>query len=330
MCSVTDSPAAFRRPPLRIIIATLTCASLLLTACGSTQDDSPTVPVENAVGFKVEPPRITLVDAGQGPQTELRYRDVNAGTQKVAVTIEDAFTPGVSTAADVKDTPGLKPADPSTFTATLIAHTQPAENSEMSSRSVFAELENPGLTGPNVKDDLKTARGFAVGWFGDDAGKISSVNFAAPTETSDETRALTEQFLTAMIGLPVIFPKEAVGPGGSWTVESRITGQTPLLQTMTYTLDKVDGNAVSLNVKVEQRPTLGSLDIQSEDGQAPQKLDVLNSTTVSEGQLTVDVTKPLPTAGSVALTTRIVYGTAESEHRVTQDTSTKVTFIAAS
>jgi hypothetical protein len=149
------------------------------------------------------------------------------------------------------------------------------------------------------------------------------VNFTAPTAASDQTRALTEQFLTAMVGLPVVFPTEPVGVGGSWTVESRITGQTPLLQTIIYTVTGMAGDKVDLKTSVEQRPTLGSLDM--DDGA---KLAVLSSKTVSEGSLTMDLTRPLPTAGSVALTTRIVYGTEDSEHRVIQDTSTKVAFDA--
>ena len=126
-----------------------------------------------------------------------------------------------------------------------------------------------------------------------------------------------------MVGLPVVFPTEPVGVGGSWTVESRITGQTPLLQTITYTVTGMAGDKVDLKTSVEQRPTLGSLDM--DDGA---KLAVLSSKTVSEGSLTIDLTRPLPTAGSVALTTRIVYGTEDSEHRVIQDTSTKVAFDA--
>lgn len=114
-----------------------------------------------------------------------------------------------------------------------------------------------------------------------------------------------------------------MGVGGSWTVESRITGQTPLLQTIIYTVTGMAGDKVDLKTSVEQRPTLGSLDM--DDGA---KLAVLSSKTVSEGSLTMDLTRPLPTAGSVALTTRIVYGTEDSEHRVIQDTSTKVAFDA--
>ena len=300
MCSVIASPTT------RLLLATVACLSLLLAACGSTTND-PAVPVDKPVGVQIEAPRVTLVDAGSAPHTTLRYRDIDTGDHKVSVTITDAFTPTVGTAADTNDTPALDPQSPTTFT----------------SGSVTAELDHPKLTGAGAKEDLAAAHGFTFGWFGNDAGTISSVNFTAPTAASDQTRALTEQFLTAMVGLPIVFPTEPVGVGGSWTVESRITGQTPLLQTITYTVTGMAGDKVDLKTSVEQRPTLGSLDM--DDGA---KLAVLSSKTVSEGSLTMDLTRPLPTAGSVALTTRIVYGTEDSEHRVIQDTSTKVAFDA--
>ena len=301
MCSVIASPTT------RLLLATVACLSLLLAACGSTTND-PAVPVDKPVGVQIEAPRVTLVDAGSAPHTTLRYRDIDTGDHKVNVTITDAFTPTVGTAADTNDTPALEPQSPTTFTSALVTRTHKAENSE---------------TGAGAKEDLASAHGFTFGWFGNDAGTISSVNFTAPTAASDQTRALTEQFLTAMVGLPVVFPTEPVGVGGSWTVESRITGQTPLLQTITYTVTGMAGDKVDLKTSVEQRPTLGSLDM--DDGA---KLAVLSSKTVSEGSLTMDLTRPLPTAGSVALTTRIVYGTEDSEHRVIQDTSTKVAFDA--
>ena len=314
MCSVIASPTT------RLLLATASCLSLLLAACGSTSND-PAVPVDKPVGVQIEAPRVTLVDAGSAPHTTLRYRDIDTGDHKVNVTITDAFTPTVGTAADTNDTPALEPQSPTTFTSALVTRTHKAENSETSSRSVTAELDHPKLAGDGAKDDLASAHGFTFGWFGNDAGTISSVNFTAPTAASDQTRALTEQFLTAMVGLPIVFPTEPVGVGGSWTVESRITGQTPLLQTITYTVTGMAGDKVDLKTSVNQRPTLGSLDM--DDGA---KLAVLSSKTVSEGSLTMDLTRPLPTAGSMALTTRIVYGTEDSEHRVIQDTSTKVAF----
>lgn len=147
MCSVIASPTT------RLLLATVACLSLLLAACGSTTND-PAVPVDKPVGVQIEAPRVTLVDAGSAPHTTLRYRDIDTGDHKVSVTITDAFTPTVGTAADTNDTPALEPQSPTTFTSALVTRTHKAENSETSSRSVTAELDHPKLTGAGAKEDL--------------------------------------------------------------------------------------------------------------------------------------------------------------------------------
>ena len=110
MCSVIASPTT------RLLLATASCLSLFLAACGSTSND-PAVPVDKPVGVQIEAPRVTLVDAGSAPHTTLRYRDIDTGDHKVNVTVTDAFTPTVGTAADTSDTPELDPQSPTTFTS---------------------------------------------------------------------------------------------------------------------------------------------------------------------------------------------------------------------
>ena len=204
--------------------------------------------------------------------------------------------------------------------AECTAYTKQAENSTSSTRSVFGVIDTPQLDG-NEAPEIDTARGFSFGWFANDSGQISSVNFSAPVAANDEARAQTEQYLATITGLPVIFPNEKVGTGASWTVESRITGQSTMLQTITYTLKRMTGNVVDLDVAVKQRPSLGALKL--EEGE----LKVIDSQTTSKGTLTVDLTKPLPT-GKVELSTRVIYGKDGDDMRVVQDTTTAVEYVA--
>jgi hypothetical protein len=62
------------------------------------------------------------------------------------------------------------------------------------------------------------------------------------------------------------------------------------------------------------------------EGLEGQHLEVLESTTESRGELTVDLTKPLPTAGDVQYTTTVVYGSNESEARVVQTSGSVLSF----
>ena len=56
------------------------------------------------------------------------------------------------------------------------------------------------------------------------------------------------------------------------------------------------------------------------------ELKVLDSSTTSEGTVTVDLTKPLPTAGAVSITTLISYGSEGSDLRVMQSNATEMEF----
>lgn len=124
-----------------------------------------------------------------------------------------------------------------------------------------------------------------------------------------------------ILSLPVIFPEEEVGVGATWSVDTRVTGESTLLQTATYTITGMEGDRVDLDVDVQQRPALGALTM--EDGEP---LNVLNSNTTSEGSLTVDLGSPLPVDGRVSYTTRVVYGGADSDVRVVQDSTTSLAF----
>ena len=103
--------------------------------------------------------------------------------------------------------------------------------------------------------------------------------------------------------------------------DSRVSGDSTLLQTTTYTLEELTDTGAQLSMEVSQRPALGALAM--EDGG---ELAVMDSETRSSGNLTVDFSKPLPTGGNVDIATRISYGTEESEIRVLQSTNTRMKF----
>ena len=94
-----------------------------------------------------------------------------------------------------------------------------------------------------------------------------------------------------------------------------------MLQTLTYTLTSMKDSTVELDVSVEQRPTVGAIPI---DGGG--ELKVLSSRTASAGHLRLDLSQALPPAGNVEFTTRVIHGQDDSPTRVTQDSSTALTF----
>ena len=158
---------------------------------------------------------------------------------------------------------------------------------------------------------------------------MNSLRLAAPQDATDEARGSVEQAIMKLTALPVVFPTEEVGKGASWTVDSRVTGESTLLQTTRYTVASIEGDQVKLNVEVEQRPSLGAL---SFEGQAQgteledKELKVVDSSTQSKGTITVDLSKPLPVGGDVSFDTKVIYGAAGSQLRVVQSSLTELNF----
>jgi len=124
-----------------------------------------------------------------------------------------------------------------------------------------------------------------------------------------------------LTSMPIVFPDEEIGEGAVWTVESRTSGDSTLLQTTTFTLDDLTETGAELSMDISQRPALGALAM--EDGG---ELEVMDTETRSTGNLSVDFSQPLPTNGDIDIATRVSYGTEESQIRVLQSTNTRMTF----
>lgn len=288
-------------------------ATLALTACSTEQADPS---IEPAVGLPVDAARVTVQSTGTGERV-LTYADVDAPEQSLQVEVSEGLDQTLMQ-ADAVDVQAPAGGDVQQLTVPLTGATTASEEA---ARDVEFRVGQPSSTDLELTEDIRSAEGFLVGWTSGEDGRVSTVRLAAPKEATDEGRARVEQSLMKLLSLPVVFPEEAVGPGATWSVDSRVTGEATLLQTTTYSLTALEGDRVELGVDVQQRPAIGALTM--EDGQS---LNVLNSNTTSEGSLTVDLKNPLPVDGRVSYTTRVVYGGADSDVRVVQDTTTSLAF----
>lgn len=293
----------------------------LITSCGIT-DSTPKVPIEQAIGVEVVAPRLTLTNPGTAPLQVLKFADIEQSRQKLEVRIGESFTQEITDVATSQQPPVINPEAMEVFRTTLTAMTKPAADPTVSSRSVFLELDTPSHSKPSVNHELASARGFAFGWFANESGKISSVNFSAPQQATDDARTTVEQHMLTLTSVPVIFPDAPIGVGASWTVESRVqTVAQTFLQTLTYSVESIADTTVTLNVDLSQRPTLGAL--RTEEGT---DLEVLDTSSTTTGTLEIDLRHPLPTAGELYSVSRVAYGTKDSETRVVQDVGTSLVF----
>ncbi len=329
-------PSLILRRPARALAALLTATTLTLAGCATDEVDTS---VEAPVGLAVDAARVTLQSAGEAPGRVLTFTDAaedpDAAEQTVTVEVSEVFDQSLLR-ADAVDVQAPAGGDVTTLTLPLSGRTTTAPDPEPDSeiereatREVDLRTGEPSSSDLSLLEDLRSTEGFRVGWRAGDSGRPSTVNLAAPVDATDEGRAMTEQAVMKILSLPTIFPEEPVGVGAVWSVDSRVTGEATLLQTTTFTLTGLDGDLVELDVNVQQRPALGALSLEGQPGaeeMAGETLNVLNSNTTSEGSLTVDLNSPLPVAGQVAYTTRVIYGGQDADVRVVQDSTTAVAY----
>ena len=200
---------------------------------------------------------------GTGEKKLLEYRDIDS-TQDLNYRVTEGFAQDLLKksaaekfqAADVDSTTTTLP-----LSAKVEKASEDVEDQLPASRNAFVTAGTPESTGDK---DVSSAEGFQFGWRGQDTGQMNSLRLAAPQNATDDARGSVEQAIMKLTALPVVFPTEEVGKGASWSVDSRVTGESTLLQTTRYTVDSIDGDRVKLNVEVEQRPSLGALSFEGQ------------------------------------------------------------------
>ncbi|MGP6172825.1 hypothetical protein [Corynebacterium sp. A21] len=326
-----------RRSLTRSLTVVLTASALFLSACG-TEEENTGAEVEQAVALAVDPARVMVQDTGQRPGRLLEFNDLATESSDTTLTVSQGFNQTVATAEAVDVAApaagDFQGAEVDTVTLPLSAETMVAGEPEneielVADRSVELRLGTPTHSDATLNEDLATAAGFTLGMRSNNNGQTTTVQLAAPVDATDIGRQTAESALMKMLSLPVVFPDEPIGPGAIWSVDSRVTGEATLLQTTTYTLNEVAGEQLELGVSVSQRPALGALSLEGQEGVAAGEagtLNVLNSNTSSSGSLSIDLSKPLPVAGRVDFTTRVIYGSGDSEIQVVQDSYSTLDF----
>ncbi|WP_169331504.1 hypothetical protein [Corynebacterium capitovis] len=316
--------------PTRRAVATLAAAAgLALSACGSTDDD----PLGSVPAFALEAPTVALVLQGENP----RSIGFNLSEEPWETTIQVAG--GVSqTVAAAGQHIGAAPAGGDVTTATLPVSIaagaapapkdgEPGADDEVTV-TVGTSAHSPTHSVASLNDDIASASGFLLRWRAVRSGAVSTVQLLAPDSSTTQGRETVESALFSVLSTAVVFPAEPVGVGGVWTVSARTTGDTAMMRTATYTLEEDHGRSLILSVDVDEEPLNRAIAIDNDAAGTlnGQSLAVEDSSTTSQGSVTVDVAHPLPVAGTIAATTRVVYSGPTGGSKVVQDSTSAVTF----
>ncbi|NME88273.1 hypothetical protein [Corynebacterium stationis] len=301
--------------------ASILALALVLTGCSY---EPPGPAVEQAVAAPVDAARVTVEDAGSGDKRVLSYEDVNT-EQNSHFELTEGFSQDVVEKSVAENFESGAPEEATTAFDLRAEVSEATDDPEQTpaTRNAFMTLSSPTYSGTDALN-VESGDGFQFGWRADDAGQVSSLRLAAPQSANDDARSILEQAIVELTSMPIVFPEEEIGEGAVWTLDSRTSGESTLLQTTTYTLEELTDTGAELSVDISQRPALGALTMA--DGG---ELEVLDSTTRSSGSLSIDFSQPLPIRGDIDIATRVTYGTEESEIRVLQSTNTRMQFSPA-
>lgn len=301
--------------------ASIVALALVVTGCSY---EPPGPAVEQAVAAPVDAARVTVEDAGSGDKRVLTFDDIDS-EQDLKFELTEGFAQDVVDANAPTDFESSAPEESTTSFDLNAEVSEASDDPEQTpaTRNAFMTLSNPTYSGTDALN-VESGDGFQFGWRADDAGQVSSLRLAAPQAANDDARSILEQAIVELTSMPIVFPDEEIGEGAIWTLDSRTSGDSTLLQTTTYTLDKLTETGAELSLDISQRPALGALSM--EDGG---ELEVMDTETRSSGNLTIDFSQPLPTSGNIDIATRVTYGTQESEIRVLQSTNTRMQFSPA-
>ena len=301
--------------------ASILALALVLTGCSY---EPPGPAVEQAVAAPVDAARVTVEDAGSGDKRVLSYEDVNT-EQNSHFELTEGFSQDVVEKSVAENFDSGAPEEATTAFDLRAEVSEATDDPEQTpaTRNAFMTLSSPTYSGTDALN-VESGDGFQFGWRADDAGQVSSLRLAAPQSANDDARSILEQAIVELTSMPIVFPEEEIGEGAVWTLDSRTSGESTLLQTTTYTLEELTDTGAELSVDISQRPALGALTM--EDGG---ELEVLDSTTRSSGNLSIEFSQPLPIRGDIDIATRVTYGTEESEIRVLQSTNTRMQFSPA-
>lgn len=321
----------------RVLACTVACVPICaMGACSvhtsqsQSSSSESSIAVEQAVAMQVDAAKVTVSQPGSQPQSVLAFSaptgDDEPEPRTTTVTVGSGLDQHVAEAAAVKATAPDAPSGP-VERVTLPLSTQVVQPTDEERDAAASDPAPERAVKIRVADGAPAA-GFATRWVQARSGQVQSVTMAAPVDAADKDRSTTEKALMTVLSMPVIFPDQPIGPGATWTVEARVTGESALLQTTSFTLMEAprDGQ-VKVQVSVSQRPTIGALDIGAALGdEKAGSLEVLSSSTTGGGVLTVDTAGGVPVSGAVSFVTRVVYGHDGSPTRVVQDAATSLEY----
>nr|WP_239004143.1 hypothetical protein [Nocardia panacis] len=258
-----------------------------------------TVPITAAVAAVVQP--------GAEPREPLRPRYSEGTVQQVTLRTDHRI------AQQINDQP-------------VRDYSTPALTIPMTARSgpdgIECTLGAVSTPDPSLNKALGTADGSRAGFDLSELGAITALRLAPNPDTANSARAALEQAFYQAIYQSVTFPDEPLGEGAVWTMRQQIAGGVNLDQVITATLAAREGDRLTIDLTVVQKPRNESWNLPNNAG----ALDIQDYVMHGSGTITVDLGMPLPVAGTITVGGHQTYRDPHSFSVLQQTIDTRVTW----
>nr|WP_245746524.1 hypothetical protein [Nocardia altamirensis] len=175
---------------------------------------------------------------------------------------------------------------------------------------------------PRLAKALTKTSGSHAGFDLSDLGTITALRLEPAPETSNPARAALEQAFYQAVYRSIAFPDLPVGEGAVWTVQQEVSGGVVLDQVTTATLTKRDGDRLTIELDVIQKPKSAVWNLPNNAGW----LDIQDYVMQGNGTITVDLGLPLPVAGSITVGGHQAYRDPRSSSMLQQTIDTQVSW----
>ncbi|QKT07565.1 hypothetical protein HUN08_10450 [Gordonia sp. X0973] len=319
MLAATTSPTA--RPTAlcgRLLGSTaVALLALCLPACGSKDSGADTAPCaaeSTTADATVRPiplaqPTVELVSAGDGDRAVLRAAPDRGSAQHVRFS---ATTTVLSRLADAPaDDKESSSRQDQAVNVELTARHHCTDDADVALRFDSFSAADPVVAGDLGKDSGSRG-GLTVG-----AARVPiSLRLWPNGGAPDNSRAIIENTLVTALQTTVALPDQPVGTGATWRSTRTLLGATTLRQTITATLRGRTGDAVDLDVSLDESPTGSDYTVPG----TSQTLRIARYSSLGRGTLRIDLRRALPVGGKLDLRgARELIG-ADAAHPLVQQT----------
>lgn len=304
--------------PRSTLLAVTVSFATLIAGCSGGSDVSPSEPGGSAappaeVTVPVSAVTVELLQPGAEPRERITLRPAAGTSQHVTLT----------TSAQVFQQIDDQPAqDFSSPEITLPLTAQVSQTVEDAATGFTVDLILGDITTPDATlgSALEASKGSGAGFTVSESGAVTALRLRPSPEAQNLARSAIEQAFYQAVYRTVAFPEAPVGLGAQWIVRQQVMSGIALEQTTTATIAARDGNRVTVDFTIDQKPLDPVWPLPGDAG----TLNVDQYAMTGSGSMTLDLALPLPVGGVITVGGDQAYSDPEGTTRLRQTTANRV------